>query len=180
RIQNQTVVKPMKGSLMTPRQGPLMTPRRRPRRGFTLIELLVVISIIGVLVGLLLPAINSAREAGRRTQCQNNMRQLALALNAFAGRKNAFPAAGTFFEDNTTPATTSGANSILYSALGSGTTGISTATTPNPVTNAGYSWVVSILGDLDQQDLGNNWTFHTQYYSTATADTSTTPNLIIG
>jgi len=50
------------------------------------------------------------------------------------------------------------------------------------VTNAGYSWVVSILGDLDQQDLGNNWTFHTQYYSTATPnnDTSITPNLIIG
>src|SRR5208337_672664 len=179
RIQNQTVVKPMKGSLMTPRQGPLMTPRRRPRRGFTLIELLVVISIIGVLVGLLLPAINSAREAGRRTQCQNNIRQLALALNAFAGRKNTFPAAGTFFEDNTTPAI-SGPSSILNSALGSGTTGISTSTTPNPVSNAGYSWVVSILGDLDQQDLGNNWTFHTQYYSTATADTSTTPNLIIG
>jgi len=158
-----------------------MTPRRRPRprRGFTLIELLVVISIIGVLVGLLLPAINSAREAGRRTQCLNNMRQLALALNAFAGRKNAFPAAGTFFEDNTTPAT-SAATSILYTALGSGTTGISTTATPNPVSNAGYSWVVSILGDLDQQDMANNWTIHQPYWSTTAPDTSTTPNMIIG
>ncbi len=157
-----------------------MTPR--PRRGFTLIELLVVISIIGVLVGLLLPAINSAREAGRRTQCLNNMRQLALALNAFAGRKNVFPAAGTFFEDNTTPAT-SGANSILYYALGSGATGISTSqpsATLNPVSNAGYSWVVSILSDLDQQDLANDWTVHQPYYSTLTPNTSTTPNSVIG
>src|SRR5208337_4870384 len=163
-------------------KGPLMTPRRRPRRGFTLIELLVVISIIGVLVGLLLPAINSAREAGRRTQCQNNMRQLALALNAFAGRKNTFPAAGTFFEDNTTPAN-SGANSILYYALGSGTTGISTtqpSATLNPVSNAGHSWVVDILSDLDQTDLANNWTFHQQYLSILTPDTATTPNAVIG
>jgi len=161
-----------------------MTPRRRPRRGFTLIELLVVISIIGVLVGLLLPAINSAREAGRPTQCLNNMRQLALALNAFAARKNAFPAAGTFFEDNTTPAT-SGPTSILYYALGSGATGISTtqpSATLNPMTNAGYSWVVSILGDLDQQDLANNWTLHAPYWSTNTGDTTgaTTPNAVIG
>ncbi len=161
-----------------------MTFRRRlrSRRGFTLIELLVVISIIGVLVGLLLPAINSAREAGRRTQCQNNIRQLALALNNFAGRKNVFPAAGVFFEDTVTPAT-SAANSVLATALGSGATGISTSTAPpSPVGNAAYSWVVSILGDIDQQDLYNNWTFHTEYWSTATGDTTggTTPNAVVG
>jgi prepilin-type N-terminal cleavage/methylation domain-containing protein len=100
----------------------------RPR-GFTLVELLVVIAIIGILVALLLPAIQAAREAARRISCQNNVKNLALAVLTYADAKKGLPPA--------TNAVTPSPSQLLVTAL---------------VDNE-LSWIVQILPQIEEQAL---------------------------
>jgi prepilin-type N-terminal cleavage/methylation domain-containing protein/prepilin-type processing-associated H-X9-DG protein len=109
---------------------------RRLSRAFTLVELLVSIAIIGILVALLLPAIQAARESARRTQCTNSLKQLGIALHNYESAHAALPPAGTF-----APSDTSLSNKLGYMQsidLQSGTN---------------YSWIVKLLPFLEEDAL---------------------------
>ena len=134
-----------------------MAPNKRSGRhqGFTLIELLVVIAIIGILVGVLLPAIQAAREAGRRTQCQNNQRNVAMGILGYVNVYGKFPPAGVITDD---PLKQNPGKPPIDVPRNQGIVSWhDPKCTPDASEVPMYNWVVEILPFIDQQDLSNAW-----------------------
>src|SRR5262245_58847923 len=121
-----------------------MTDEFRPwgrRSAFTLIELLVVIAIIAVLIGLLIPAVQKVREAANRAACNNNLKQIGLALHNYQTSRGFFPPGGV---------------STAQPRLG----------IPSGVT---HGWAVFILPQLEQETLYNLYNFNVSWNSSANA-----------
>lgn len=114
------------------------------KRGFTLIELLVVIAIIAILVSLLLPAVQQAREAARRTQCKNNLKQIGIALHNYHDVYKSFPMGHTAHFGNWRDP--SGTDRVGYAHSG---------TTSANFPKANWSWMAYILPMLEQANAFN-------------------------
>ncbi len=121
---------------------------RRCRRAFTLIELLVVIAIVGVLISLLLPAVQKVREAANRIQCANNLKQLTLAAHQHHDAKGQFP------------------------------TGLHTVDTADGRYANGTCWEVELLPYLEQDNLKNRWDYNDFRTNVAGGTTATTAQVL--
>ncbi|QDU77799.1 Type II secretion system protein G precursor [Bremerella volcania] len=129
--------------------------QRSKQVGFTLVELLVVIAIIGVLIALLLPAVQQAREAARRTSCRNKMKQLGLALHNYHDTFNVFPSGNMSRSGSTTDCTPDG----------------------NQCQDGMASWTVLILPFIEQGNLYDQFDFKQPLYWGFNDDfTGTNPN----
>jgi len=130
-----------------------MSRIRHPRRAFTLIELLVVVAIIAILVSLLMPAVQSAREAAARAQCMNNLKQIGLALSSYEGIAKAYPPGSMW---RTTGDIQTAKNAKL-----------------------GENWVILILPHLEKQALYNSINFQKFMPDAANATARATPLAIM-
>jgi prepilin-type N-terminal cleavage/methylation domain-containing protein len=136
-----------------------MRTRSRLPRAFTLVELLVVIAIIGILVALLLPAVQAAREAARRMQCSNHLKQLGLALHNYASTYKNFPA-GRW-------------------ALGSNRRGNPAVFVPEPFTKNGHG-LVAVLPFIEQQNLYDRFNQRGAFGNFRDSSTGGAPPLPVG
>jgi prepilin-type N-terminal cleavage/methylation domain-containing protein len=119
----------------------------RLRRAFTLIELLVVIAIITVLVGLILPAVQKAREAANRTRCQNNLKQIGLAMFVYSNSHDSLPAGYLF--NATATARNSASRFVLHSLVFDRPP----PPAPPPPNAPGWGWAALILDGIEQSNL---------------------------
>jgi prepilin-type N-terminal cleavage/methylation domain-containing protein len=117
---------------------------RSQTTGFTLVEVLVVISIIGVMVGLLIPAVNTAREAGRRIQCANNLKQIGFGVQQYQDAFRKFPP-GAMLEPK-------------YPDVKNWHDPWEEAASTSPGKH-GYSWMLLVLPFIEENDIYQNWNF---------------------